>query len=84
MQEFEILGKIMEITDLTREEVLAILQKNGTSLADFVTELDDAGLDSKGQLSLAGGEITTQQFLEYIILQSGGEHLANMKAATRP
>jgi hypothetical protein len=68
--------------DCNREEVLDVLQKNGTSLADFVTGLDDAELDSKGHLSLAGGEITTQQFLEYIILQSGGEHLANMKAAT--
>jgi hypothetical protein len=69
--------------DCTREEVLDVLQKNGTSLADFVTGLDDAGLDSKGHLHPAGGEITTQQFLEYVILQSGGEHLANMKAATK-
>jgi hypothetical protein len=70
--------------DCNREEVLEILQKNGTGLADFVGGLDDAELDSKGHLALAGGEVTTQQFLEYVILQSGGEHLANMKAATKP
>jgi hypothetical protein len=69
--------------DCTREEVLDILQKNSTSLSDFVTGLDDTELDSKGNVSLAGGEITTQQLLEYVILQSGGEHLANMKAATK-
>ena len=69
--------------DCTREEVLDVLQKNGTSLVDFVTGLDETELDSKGHLSLAGGEITTQQFLQYVILQSGGEHLANMKAATK-
>jgi uncharacterized damage-inducible protein DinB len=69
--------------DCNREEVLEVLQKYGSSLSDFVTGLDDAELDCKGHLSLAGGEITTQQLLEYVILQSGGEHLANMKAATK-
>jgi hypothetical protein len=69
--------------DCNREEVLDVLQEIGTSLVDFVTGLDDTELDSKGHLSLVGGEITTQQFLEDVILQSGGEHLANMKAATK-
>lgn len=69
--------------DCTREEALEVLQKNGTGLVDFVTGLEDTELDSKGHLGLAGGDITTQQFLEYVILQSGGEHLANMKAATK-
>ncbi len=69
--------------DCTREEVLDVLKKNGTSLVDFVTGLDDAELDSKGYLSLVGSEITAQQFLEDVILQSGGEHLTNMKAATK-
>ncbi len=69
--------------DCNREEVLEVLQEIGTSLVDFVTGLDDTELDSKGHLSLAGGEITAQQFLEDVILQSGGEHLANMKAATK-
>jgi hypothetical protein len=69
--------------DCTREEVLDVLEKHGRSLVDFVTGLDDAGLDSKGHLDITGGEITTQQFLEDVILQSGGEHLANMKTATK-
>jgi hypothetical protein len=69
--------------DCTREEVLDVLRKKGASLVDFVTGLEDVELESKGHLGLADGEITTQQFLEYVILQSGGEHLANMKAATK-
>ena len=69
--------------DCNRQEVLEVLRNNGASLADFITGLDEAELDTKGHLSLAGGGVTTQQFLEYVILQSGGEHLANMKAATK-
>jgi hypothetical protein len=68
----------------TKEEVLGLLRENGTSLAGFVTELDDADLDRAGQLAVVGGTISTQQFVENIIILSASEHFENMKAATGP
>ena len=68
--------------DCTKEEVLGLLRENGTSLVDFVTELDDADLDRTGQLPLVGGTIGTQQFVENIIILSATDHLENMKATT--
>jgi hypothetical protein len=47
-----------------------------------VAALDDADLDRTGHLSSAGGTISAQQFIENIIILSGTEHLANMKAAS--
>jgi hypothetical protein len=64
----------------TKEEVLGLLRENGTSLADFVAELDDADLDRTGQLSAVGGTISTQQFVENIIILSATDHFENMKA----
>ena len=66
----------------TKEEVLGLLRENGTSLAGFVTELDDAALDRSGQLAVVGGTISTQQFVENIIILSASEHFKNMKTAT--
>jgi hypothetical protein len=68
----------------TKEEVLGLLRENGTSLAGFVTELDDTDLDRAGQLAVVGGTISTQQFVENIIILSASEHFENMKAATGP
>jgi hypothetical protein len=68
----------------TKEEVLGLLRENGTSLVGFVTELDDADLDRAGQLAVVGGTISTQQFVENIIILSASEHFENMKAATGP
>ena len=65
----------------TKEEVLGILRQTGAALADYVTGLSDAELDRTGHLTLAGGELTTKQLIEAVILKSGGEHLSNMKAA---
>jgi hypothetical protein len=65
----------------TREEVLGILRCNGAVLADYVAGLSDAELDRTGHLALAGGNLTTQQFIEFVILGSGGEHFTSMKAA---
>jgi hypothetical protein len=66
----------------TKAEVLGLLRENGTSLTDFVTELDDADLDRTGQLAVVGGTISTQQFVENIIILSATDHFENMKAAT--
>jgi len=65
----------------TKAEVLDILRKNGESLVAFAAGLDDAALDRTGYLAAVGGELSTQQLLENVIMLSGGEHFANMKAA---
>jgi hypothetical protein len=64
-----------------KEEVLGVLRCNGKALVDYVAGLSDAELDRTGHPALAGGEVTAQQLMEMVILQSGGEHLAHMKAA---
>ena len=66
----------------TKEEVLGLLRENGTSLAKFMTELEDPDLDRTGELAVVGGTISTQQFVENIILLSATEHFENMKATT--
>ena len=65
----------------TRDEVLGLLRRNGAALVDYVAGLSDAELDRTGHLALAGGKMSAQQFIEAVILNSGGEHFASMKAA---
>jgi hypothetical protein len=65
----------------TREEVAAILRRNAGAAADYVAGLSDEELSRTGHLALAGGEITAENLVKAVILQSGGEHLANMRAA---
>ena len=70
-----------EHADCTKDEVLQILRENGQALFNFVSALSDEELDKTGQLALVGGPVSTQQLLEFVILQSGAEHFANMQAA---
>ena len=65
--------------DCTKSEVIGLLEQNGSSIALFLSELDDEKLDRTSHLELVGGEISAQQFIENVIIQSGGEHLSNMK-----
>lgn len=44
--------------------------------------LSDEELDRKAYLSLAGGNVSTRQLIEMVLLQSGGEHFSNMRQAT--
>jgi len=66
----------------TRDEVLMTLRENGKSVADFVAGLSDADLDRSGHIAAAGGDMTTENLIVNIIIRSGGEHLANAKAAS--
>jgi len=83
MDDFKQMGNqhAREHAACTREEVLSILNKNGASAADFVVGLTDAELDRNAYLAVTGGDVTAGQLLEYVIMESGGEHLANMKSA---
>ncbi len=67
--------------DCTKNEVLKVLLKNGTDTADFIAGLSDDDLDRTGHLAVVGGEITTQQYIEYVVLKDSSKHLANMKTA---
>ena len=71
-----------ENVDCTQSEVLELLRDNGSSITGYVAELNDMDLDRSGYLAVTEGDISVQQFIEAVILQSGSEHLANMKAAT--
>ncbi len=70
-----------EHSDCTRREVLEILKKSGAEIVEFVAGLDDAELERAGYLSMMGGDVTVRQFIESVVLVSGGEHLGNMKTA---
>jgi hypothetical protein len=58
-----------------------VLRRYGAALVDYVAGLSDADLERAGRLALAGGRLTAQQLIEVVILKSGGEHFASMKAA---
>ena len=70
-----------EHTNCTKGEVLGSLRENGSKVADYLSGLEDSELDRTGYLALTGGEISTRQFIENVILQSGNDHLSSMKKA---
>ena len=70
--------------DCTKEEVLGLLREYGASMAEYIAGLDDAELDRTGQMAVAGGDVSTLQFVENIILKSGQEHLTSIRAALAP
>lgn len=65
----------------TKAEALDLLQKNGDQLTAFVAGLSDDDLDRKGRTPAFGGEVSTEQLIEYIIFRSGNRHFDNMKNA---
>jgi len=70
-----------EHADCTTQEVLEILREAGEAMIEYVGGLSDVELDRTGYLAAIGGELSARQFIENVVLQSGGEHFANMKAA---
>lgn len=70
--------------DCTRDEVLKVLRENGASAADYVAGLGDADLDRTARIPAAGGDLTTEHLFATIMLRSGGEHFAHVKAAVNP
>lgn len=72
-----------EHANCTKEEVLALLRENGSAFAGYLEGLSEADLGRTGYLAAIGGDVSAQQLIEMFIFQSGGEHLDNMRAATR-
>ncbi len=68
-----------EHKNCTKGEVLGFLYDDGTTVADYLNGLEDSDLDRIGYFALAGGEISTKQCVEKIILQRGSDHLSSMK-----
>jgi hypothetical protein len=65
----------------TRDEVLGVLRESGASVARFVAGLRDEDLDRKGHIAAVGGDMTAEQVVGIIMIQSGKEHLASAKSA---
>ena len=68
-------------TGCTKDEVLGYLRNKGSKLAEYVASLNDEDLDRVGRLDVVGGDVTTEKFIEFVILNSGKEHFEHMKAA---
>jgi hypothetical protein len=62
----------------TRNEVLEILKMNGQAVVNFVEGLQDSDLDRMGYLFK---EISVEQLIETVVLQSGGQHFENIRTA---
>lgn len=70
-----------EHADCTPEEVAGLLRRNAADMAAYVAGLEDGELDRKGFFAFIGVEMSLRQFLEAVILKSGGGHLASIRAA---
>ncbi len=68
-----------EHADCKKDEVLSILDENGKALVTYVAGLNDQDLDRKAYLALFEGEVSAEQLMEMVVLESGGEHLASMQ-----
>jgi len=68
-------------SDCTKAEALELLRKNSAELAAFASGLTDDELDRKGSMPAFGGEVTTEQLLDFIIFQSAAQHFDSMRAA---
>ncbi len=66
----------------TKEEVLTLLRENGSAFAGYLEGLSETDLVRTGYLAAFDGDVSAQQLIEMVILQSGGEHLDSMKATT--
>jgi uncharacterized damage-inducible protein DinB len=70
-----------EHADCTKAEALEALKNNGAEMVAFVAGLTDEDLDQKGSMPAFGGEVTTEQFLGFVIFESAAQHFDSMKAA---
>ena len=70
-----------EHANCTKQEVLTALRDNGANLKAYAAGLNDDELNRTTHMELLGGEVSAEQFLEAIILQSAGEHFTSMKTA---
>ncbi|MFZ7128491.1 MAG: DinB family protein [Desulfobacterales bacterium] len=72
---------VEEHSGCTQAEALRLLRENGADLAAFIAGLSDDQLDRKASMPAFGGEVTTEQFIDAVLFQSGGQHFESMKTA---
>ncbi|MBT8340105.1 MAG: DinB family protein [Desulfatitalea sp.] len=65
--------------DCTKAQVLSILESEGGKLVAFITGLSDAVLARSANMPAFGGEVSVEQLLSRIILDSGGEHVDSIE-----
>jgi hypothetical protein len=71
-----------EHAECSKSEVLDILRDQGRKIVAFAGGLEDSELDKTGYLPALGSNITLEQFLETVVLQSANEHFQSIKTAT--
>jgi len=71
-----------EHAECSKSEVLDILRDQGRKIVAFAGCREDSELDKAGYFPAMGSDITVEQFLETVILQSANEHFESMKTAT--
>jgi len=65
--------------DCTKEQVVAILEKHGGALVDYVAGLSDEELTRSARVPAFGAALSARQILEEMIIKSGSEHLASIR-----
>ena len=69
-----------EHADCTKEEVQAMLDKNGSSIVNYLASLSDEELSREVYFSLAGQNMTPIKIVDDIMITGCSEHLASMEA----
>lgn len=67
-----------EHAECSKSEVLDILRDQGRKIVEFMGGLEDSELDRTGYLPALGSNMTVEQFLETVVLQSANEHFQSM------
>lgn len=68
--------------DVTKDDALALLDKNSKMMADFVRELSDDALDARGPISLNwDAPLTAQYFIEEHPVSHPFRHLSSIRDA---
>ena len=70
-----------EHLDCSKAEALELLRSNSAKMEAFISSLTDDDLDRKGSMPAFGGEVTTEQFMDFIVFQNAGQHFDSMKTA---
>lgn len=72
--------------DVTRDkrDILQDLHRHGNEAEQVLRSLNDDSLNRASDFPLLGGEFTTQQIIEYVVIGDVEGHLKSIKTATQP
>ena len=63
----------------TKTEVTDLLRKNGTAIVEYVEGLNEEDINRSTYFSLAGGDVSVKQIVEYVLINGCKEHLESIK-----